>query len=178
MIVLNTERLKETCKWLNILLTEHVLYVRIGEQKLYHLVKDQYFTSYSISTSKHPPSCKVNSFGTPIGLHFIKEKIGNNVPSRTVFKGRVSTQRHFLEYTKEEQRENLITTRIFRLQGLENGKNAGIGCDSYQRYIYIHGTNHESHIGTPQSKGCILLTNNDVIQLYEKVPCKSLVWIE
>lgn len=114
--------------------------------------------------------------GTPTGLHFINEKIGDNVLSGIVFKGRVNTQRHFLEYT--EQQENLITTRIFRLQGLENSKNCGIGCDSYQRYIYIHGTNHESHIGTPQSKGCILLTNNDVIQLYEKVPCKSLVWIE
>ena len=152
--------------------------MRIGEQKLYHLIKDKWFASYPISTSTQPPSCKANSFGTPTGLHFIKEKIGDNVPSGTVFKGRINTQRHFLEYTKQQQRENLITTRILRLQGVEHGKNCGVGCDSYQRYIYIHGTNHESHIGTPQSKGCILLTNHDVIQLYKKVPCKSFVWIE
>ena len=178
MITSNFLELKQTCKWLNILLTEHVLGVRISEQKLYHLVKEKCVASYTISTSKQPPSCKENSFGTPTGLHFIKEKIGDDADPGVVFKGRVNTQTHFSEYPAKEQQKNLITSRILRLQGMESGKNYGEGCDSYQRYIYIHGTNQEEHIGTPQSNGCIILKNNDVIQIYEKIPAKSLVWIQ
>ncbi len=94
-----------------------------------------------------------------------------------VFKGRVATGKHFSEYSAEEQAGNLITTRILRLRGLEHGKNAGDGCDSYQRYIYIHGSNHEERIGEPFSGGCVEMLNADVIELFNWAESGDLVWI-
>ena len=37
-----------------------------------------------------------------------------------------------------------------RLRGLEEGLNKGPEMDSYDRYIYIHGTNHEDRLGNLQ----------------------------
>jgi len=46
-----------------------------------------------------------------------------------------------------------------------------------ERYIYIHGTNHEDLIGQPASAGCIRMRNSDVIQLFDKVEVGTLVEI-
>ena len=40
------------------------------------------------------------------------------------------------------------------LSGEEYGVNKGNGIDSYERYIYIHGTNEEGRIGIPSSWVC------------------------
>lgn len=132
---------------------------------------------YDISTSKNPPSCKADSYGTPTGLHEIADKIGSGQPEGMVFKGRVPTGKHFSVYSGEEASRNLITSRILRLRGLEPGKNSGPGCDSYDRYIYIHGTNHEERIGQPFSGGCVEMCNADVIKLFKKVENGDLVWM-
>jgi len=44
-----------------------------------------------------------------------------------------------------------------------------------QRYIYIHGTPDESHLGKPLSHGCIRMSNNDVIELFNLVPIGIIV---
>jgi lipoprotein-anchoring transpeptidase ErfK/SrfK len=49
--------------------------------------------------------------------------------------------------------------------------------DSHGRYIYLHGTNREDRIGQPQSAGCVLLRNLDIIELYEEVRTGDTVWI-
>ena len=77
----------------------------------------------------------------------------------------------------QAQQRNLITTRIIRLRGLEAGHNSGTGCDSYERYIYIHGTNHEGRIGVPFSGGCIELRNSDMAELFDCVDEGDLIWI-
>ena len=38
-----------------------------------------------------------------------------------------------------------------------------------ERYIYIHGTNHENLLGQPASCGCIRMSNADVIDLYDRI---------
>ena len=48
---------------------------------------------------------------------------------------------------------NLITTRILRIVGLEHGLNKGEGIDTFERYVYIHGTNKEDRLGQPASSG-------------------------
>lgn len=131
---------------------------------------------YTVSTSIKPPSCIADSLGTPSGLHMIADKIGGDQPEGMVFKGRIP-QKHFSEYSAEEAEKQLITSRIMRLRGLEPGKNSGAGCDSYDRYIYIHGTNHEHKIGSPASAGCVELTNADVVALYEIVESGDLISI-
>jgi lipoprotein-anchoring transpeptidase ErfK/SrfK len=45
----------------------------------------------------------------------------------------------------------------------------GPGVDSYQRYIYIHGTNQEQRLGRPASHGCIRLGNDDMLALFRRV---------
>ncbi|MFH1497146.1 MAG: L,D-transpeptidase, partial [Verrucomicrobiota bacterium] len=89
--------------------------------------------------------------------------------------GRVSTGMHFGEFDVDAAAPgNLITSRILWLRGLEPGVNAGLNAegdtvDTYERYIYIHGTNHEDKLGTPQSAGCVLMGNLDIIALYDEV---------
>ena len=118
----------------------------------------------------------MGSFGTPIGLHAIAEKIGANEPAGTAFKSRLP-EKHYSDYTPDEQKQNLITSRIVRLRGLEAGINSGNEVDSYQRCIYIHGTNHEELIGQPFSKGCIEMLNADIIHLFSRIEQEDLVWI-
>jgi len=55
--------------------------------------------------------------------------------------------------------------------------NRGGQVDTYDRYVYIHGTNHEDRIGEPLSAGCVLTRNLDIIELYERVRVGDLVWI-
>jgi L,D-transpeptidase YbiS len=60
--------------------------------------------------------------------------------------------------------EDLIMTRILWLDGLEP-RNA----NTHDRYIYIHGTNHEEKIGVADSHGCIRMKNADLVELFERV---------
>jgi len=134
--------------------------------------------SYTVSTSRRPPSNLKDSLGTPRGLHAIAERIGAGAPPGIVFRGRIATGRHFGELPPEEQANNLITTRILWLRGLEPGVNAGGDVDSHDRYIYIHGTNHEDRLGTPASGGCVQMRNTEIIELHDGVRPGDLVWIE
>jgi len=134
--------------------------------------------SHVISTSRRPPSNVKDSLGTPRGLHHIAEKIGAGAPPGTVFKGRVNLGRHFNELGDEENAKTLITSRILRLRGSEPGVNAGGNVDSYERYIYIHGTNHEERLGAPASAGCVEMNNVELCALFEEVRPGDLVWIE
>lgn len=133
--------------------------------------------SYVISTSRKPPSNQKNSFGTPRGLHEITERIGGGQPIGMVFKGRVPLGRHFSEMPENASDTNLITSRILWLGGLEDGVNRGGEVDTQDRYIYIHGTNHEERLGEPLSAGCVLMRNLDIIELYEQVRVRDMVLI-
>lgn len=126
--------------------------------------------SYPCSTSRYGTGCTEGSNRTPFGQHAIAEKYGDNTPAGGVFSSR--------EYTGEivpantsatPSGQDLITTRILRLRGLQPGVNQGGTVDSYRRYIYIHGTPEEGLIGTPSSHGCIRMTNADIAELYDLV---------
>jgi hypothetical protein len=134
--------------------------------------------SHVASTSRRPASNIKNSLGTPRGLHHIAEKIGAGAPPGTVFKGRVNTGLHFNELEDEDLAKDLITTRILWLRGNEAGVNLGGDVDTYERYVYIHGTNHESKLGTPISGGCVLINSIELINLYDEIRVGDMVWIE
>jgi hypothetical protein len=160
----------QTCVRLGIKPADRVLVVRIGTQTLQFYRNSLPVKSYVISTSLRPPSNLKDSLGTPRGLHTIAERIGGGQPPGMVFKSRVPTGHHFSEYGDEENaRSNLITTRILWLRGLEPGFNAGGNVDSYERYVYIHGTNHEDKLGQPQSGGCVLVEARELIEIYDEV---------
>lgn len=148
---------------------ERLLHVSLAHQTLRLFQGEEITADYAVSTSLRPPSNLRDSLGTPRGLHKIAERIGGGQPPGMVFKGRVPTGHHFQELTASENERNLITTRILWLSGLEPGYNSGGDRDSYDRYIYIHGTNHEDRIGQPASGGCVQLRNVEMIELFDRV---------
>lgn len=144
--------------------------VDISEQRLYLKSGEQTLVSYPISTSKYGEGSKENSFKTPLGNHIIKEKIGENAPINTIFISRINTKNIASIENKPKNTENdYVTSRIMWLEGEENGLNKGPGIDSYERYIYIHGTHEEGLIGVKASHGCIRMFNVDVIDLYDRI---------
>ena len=144
--------------------------VDISEQRLYLKSGEQTLVSYPVSTSKYGEGSKENSFKTPLGNHVIKEKIGENAPINTIFISRINTKNVATIENKPKNTENdYVTSRIMWLEGEENGVNKGPGVDSYERYIYIHGTHEEGLIGVKASHGCIRMFNVDVIDLYDRI---------
>lgn len=172
------ELVNKTCARLGIKPGERLLAVRIGTATMQFFAKGVLVKSYVISTSKRPPSNVKDSLGTPRGLHEIAERIGAGQPPGMVFKSRVPTGRHYFEMMEREpDNDNLITGRILWLRGLEPGVNRDGNVDTYGRYVYIHGTNHEDRIGEPLSSGCVLMRNQEIVELYEQVRTGDLVWI-
>lgn len=158
--------------------TKHALLADGGEQILWHCRDGQPVASCRFARSANPPSEVEGSEGTPRGLHCVTEKYGDAACPGTVFVGRRDTGETYAERADAgpEQRK-LVTTRILRLRGLEPGFNAGPGCDSFARYIYIHGTNFPARLYTNFSAGCLLLADADLVALYAAVPPGSHVWM-
>ena len=147
------------------------LYVSVAAQRL-HLCCPDGNVHFPVSTSKFGAGCRDGSNCTPLGLHRVEQKIGAGAAPGTVFVGR----RAVTEAPRDS--EDFITTRILWLAGLEPGRNSGPGCDSHDRYIYIHGTPFADLLGTPASIGCIRMSDSDVVRLFDRVVVHSPVLIE
>ena len=159
----------------------YVIKVIVREQHVYLLKDGRVVKQFPVSTSKFGIGNKAGSNKTPLGRHKIVRKIGDGVPFGTIFVGRHNTGRIaeiFRRKPKVRQDGDLITTRILRLRGLEKGVNKGEGIDSYERFIYIHGTRHEWLIGRPASHGCIRMRNRDIVKVFNAVRSGTLVLIE
>ena len=116
--------------------------------------------TYPVSTSRFGLGSEEGSMKTPTGRFRIEEKIGDGMPLGTVFKSR----RPVKATKKLLREEDLIMTRILWLDG-RDARNA----NTHERFIYIHGTNHEEKIGEPASHGCIRMRNADLLELFELV---------
>ena len=154
--------------------------ISVGEQKLYLLNEEgDIEREYPVSTSKYGVGNESGSEKTPLGLHRIKKKIGGALPINMVLVGR--EPKGLLQDCIEqgvELPDDVITSRIMWLEGMEPGRNQGGHVDTYNRYIYIHGTSDEDRIGTPASIGCIRMLNQDVVDLYRLVEVGAEVLIE
>jgi L,D-transpeptidase YbiS len=125
--------------------------------------------SYPVSTSRFGLGTEEGSMKTPTGKFRIAEKIGSGMPVGTVFKSRRA-----VKATKKLLRdEDLVLTRILWLDGLDPGNG-----NTHERFIYIHGTNHEESIGEPASHGCIRMRNADLVELFELVNTNTPVVIK
>lgn len=159
--------------------TDHALiYINIDQQLLSLVRQDSApLQSYPVSTARLGSGQQINSYKTPLGIHKIARKIGQGEPLGRVFKARVATDQ--LSYAEDYQGEqDIISSRILWLQGLQPGWNQGGEVDTFDRYIYIHGTPDEAHIGQPVSQGCIRMKNHQVIELFDQVDENDLVIIE
>lgn len=150
------------------------LLVDVSGQTLFRIVDNAVARQYPISTAKNGVGNRSGSLQTPCGLHRIRERYGHNAPAGRIFRDREDTGDNVNPGSNED---NLILSRILRLEGMEEGLNKGGEIDSFERYIYIHGTNNEHRIGQQNSHGCICMRNADVIELFEMAGEGTLVFI-
>jgi lipoprotein-anchoring transpeptidase ErfK/SrfK len=154
------------------------LKVIVSQQKMYLVQNNKVLKVYPVSTSKFGIGNKQGSNQTPLGKHRVAKKIGEGAPLNTIFKNRVNTHEiAAIDHSEKGATQDVITSRILWLEGLEPGKNKGKRIDSFKRFIYIHGTSSEGLIGRPASNGCIRMLNKDVVELFQIVPLHTPVEI-
>ena len=139
---------------------EATIRISVRKQRLTLKSGRKKLAEYPVSTSRFGLGSKEGSFKTPTGKFHVADKIGAGMPLGTVFKSR----RPVKATKKALREEDLVMTRILWLDGLER-RNA----NTHDRYIYIHGTNHEEKIGLPDSHGCVRMKNADIVELFERV---------
>lgn len=154
------------------------IYVAAKRQKLYLISNDTVVKSFRISTAEKGIGNLSGSFQTPEGLHKVAEKVGGDLPINSVIKSKIATGTE-VEPILEAKSNNVdhITTRVLHLKGLEDGINSGTNKDSYSRGIFIHGTHEEGLLGLPASKGCVRMSNKDVIELFDSIEVGTFVII-
>jgi len=162
--------------------TPHIIVVDVKKQKMTLLKDNKIKKTYVVSTSKKGVGQRAQTFKTPQGLHRVNEKIGHGVPRYGIFNRRQYVGAAWRKQPRHLHRKDYISTRILRLEGLQPGFNKGRDgwgkiVDSEERAIYIHGTTMEWKLGTPSGKGCVHMSADDVIHLFNEVPTGTLVWI-
>ena len=130
---------------------------------------------YKVSTSSKGAGNEISSYKTPLGMHCIYEKIGDNAPIGTLFINNTNKIVKIDSLTINNNKDE-ITTRLMSLMGKMN-INKGGSVDSFKRGIYIHGTSNEKTIGQPSSHGCIRMKNNDIVELFNIVDKQTPVFI-
>jgi len=173
------QELSDSLKARGLPTAEHCIVVSIDQQKLWFF-EGAYCEIFVVSTARAGRGCVEDSQQTPDGLHRVAEKVGDGAAPGMVFKARQPTGKLSAEWPTPE--DNLITSRILWLEGLEPGHNQGTDAsgrvvDTHRRYVYIHGTNQADKLGQPNSHGCVLLSDQDVIRLYGRVASGTPVLI-
>lgn len=151
-----------------------VLYVSVQRQRLFHMRDRRMIGEFIVSTSSKGLGSARGSERTPEGLHRISDRIGLDVPQGGVFRERVFTGENASDV---RGMEDMVTSRILWLDGLEAGHNSGGDVDSRTRGIYIHGTPDVEGLGSPVSHGCIRMSDADIIALFDLVRVGTLVVI-
>ena len=140
---------------------------------------DEVIASYFISTAANGVGCQKNSGCTPLGNHIIRAKIGADAAPNTVFVGRRATGEICTPALMAQfPNRDWILTRILWLDGLEAGKNRYGNVHTGSRYIYIHGCPDNLLAGQPESHGCIRMKNGDILDLFNRIPIGTKVFID
>jgi len=155
------------------------LHISIRHQTLSAFEDQQKVFEFSVSTALNGHGCEEGSGKTPVGRHYIRAKIGCDLPINTVFVGRRATGEIYSpSLAQDNPKRDWILSRILWLCGKEVGVNRLGRVDSMARYIYIHGTPDSEPMGVPKSHGCVRMRNDDVIELFNWVPEGCPVMIE
>lgn len=156
---------------------DHIL-ISLSDQLLYGFNKGEQQVSMPISTALKGAGEQANSNCTPRGKHQIRAKIGHNLPLNAVLKGRRWTHEIWTpELNTQYPDRDWILTRIMWLSGCERGFNRLGKVDTFQRYIYLHGTPDTEPMGIAKSHGCIRMRNPDIITLFDLTPIHCAVEI-
>jgi L,D-transpeptidase YbiS len=144
--------------------------INLSSQTLKLFAQDELIKEYPVSSAKNGAGEIMDSECTPRGNHIIAEKIGANCQANAVFVGRRASGEIYESSLREKFPErDWILTRILWLRGTELGRNLGANVDSYDRYIYIHGTPEDVDMSICGSRGCVRIQNNDIIELFDLV---------
>lgn len=122
----------------------------------------------TVSTGAAGVGTKEGSGKTPTGRFAVCSKHGENAPQNTVFRGRVP-----VGTWPALGGEDAILARILCLDGLE-----AANANTRARYIYIHGTADTAQLGHPVSHGCIRVSPEDAVRLFELCPLGTEVRID
>jgi hypothetical protein len=153
--------------WENYVGDDIGIWVSISGQEFMLIEDYKIIKQYRCSTAKTGAGNKADSGMTPLGWHRISAKVGGELEMGAVLKDREWTGEVW--NSEQDTKEDLILSRILRLEGLEEGINRGEDVDTWSRYIYIHGTNQIADLGRPVSAGCVRLSPQDVTELYDMV---------
>lgn len=155
------------------------LEVHVPSQKMAVFDKGKQIKEYLISTAKNGVGEMLGSEQTPRGWHIIRAKIGGDCAPNTVFIARRPTGEVYTpELRAKFPQRDWILTRIFWLSGLEVGKNRLGDMDTMRRYIYIHGAPDDIAMGLPGSRGCIRMSNENIIELFSHAPVGTRLLIK
>ena len=147
-----------------------LLLVEVAAQRMIVITGDGVLQQFVISTAANGLGCERGSSATPFGWHRVAARIGGNKKIGQVFVSRRATTEILAPAQWRGAIDgDRIVSRILRLAGLEPGVNQGGACDSFTRFIYIHGTNQEQRLGKPASHGCVRMSNRDVVELFDLV---------
>ncbi|MDB6003785.1 MAG: hypothetical protein JWR15_772 [Prosthecobacter sp.] len=135
--------------------------VSVRDQKLGIYSEGKLTKQYVISTSKFGLGDQKGSNRTPLGKCEVIAKIGQGLPAGAVLKSR--------RWNGEVLKPNApgrdpIVSRILWLRGMETANK-----NTFNRFIYIHGTPEENNLGKPASYGCVRMGMKDVVDLFNTV---------
>ena len=150
----------------------------LARQQLRLLEGGRVLREYTVSTGGNGAG-EINGSGcTPRGRHKVRAKIGAGTAPGSVFVGRRHTGEIWTpELHAEFPGRDWMLTRILWLSGLERGRNR-LGCvDTFRRYIYLHGTPPVTTLGRPGSHGCVRMSNQDVVELFDLIPAGTEIEI-
>jgi lipoprotein-anchoring transpeptidase ErfK/SrfK len=132
----------------------------------------------AVSTGRNGVGEQNGSERTPRGAHYVRAKIGAGLPANAVLVSRRPTGEIYSPQLRAAYPgRDWILTRILWLCGLEKGRNRLGRVDTMRRYIYIHGCPDEDPMGVPSSRGCVKMRNRDLLELFDRVPAGTPVYI-
>jgi L,D-transpeptidase YbiS len=145
--------------------------IDVAGQHLTLLDDGRVLKRYSVSTAKKGVGEVNGSLCTPRGRHIVRAKIGAGQPKGMVFVRRRPTGEVWSpELHAQYPGRDWILTRILWLSGREVGRNRLGDVDTMRRYIYIHGSPDTAEMGRPGSIGCVRMRNDDILDLFARVP--------
>ena len=142
-----------------------VIHIDLAEQRLVLHGGEEPFSAV-ISSGAAGIGFTPGSGCTPTGRFRVYSRHGIGAPLLTIFRARIPIGIY------NKQSGDCILTRILCLDGLDEAN-----ANTRARYIYIHGTGDVEHLGTPVSAGCIRLSPEDMVRLFELTPLGTPVFI-
>ena len=147
-------------------------------------------------------SCGAKGFGTgeqqtTMGPLRVSQKFGEGQPIGTVFAGRkpviengkVKVVQQCPGKLEMKVLIDLLKQKVYSVFNIPNEEKQvtsghcealvltrGLVIDN-KRSIYIHGTNKELSLGEARSHGCVRVSNNDVIDLFNNIPIGTDVYV-